>query len=229
MMSTHPSSPCAVIFDLDGVLVTTDELHYQSWLALTAKHKIPFDRMINHRLRGIGRLESLDIILEGTSRTFSEHEKLAMATEKNADYRRRLAGLGPDDLAPGAADLLDDLAAHSARMAIASSSKNAGMIVDRLGIRHRLHALVDGNDISASKPDPEVFLKAAAALNIAPSRCIVIEDAQSGVEAARAAGMRVIGLTAAHGEGNLAGVDDACADLEELTVERIFSLLHTRR
>lgn len=221
----HPSVPFAVIFDLDGVLVTTDELHYQGWLALAHAHGIHFDRTINHRLRGIGRMESLDVILESAPRVYTNEEKLALATEKNERYRESLKTLTPADLAPGASALLDELAGYHARLAIASSSKNAGLIVNQLGIRNRFHALIDGNDISNSKPDPEVFLKAAAALQISPSRCIVIEDAQSGVDAARAAGMKVIGITAAHGPGQLAHVDHECVDLMHLTANDILSQL----
>ncbi len=186
-----------VIFDLDGVLVTTDEFHYLSWKEIADAEGIYFDRQINHRLRGVSRMTSLEIVLERSPRRYSESEKLALAERKNEIYRNLLSRLGPGDVMPGAIPLLTDLRHANARIAVGSSSKNTRYIIERLEIGHLLDAVVDGNDIQNSKPDPEVFLTAAARLGLPPADCVVVEDAEAGLEAARRAGMRVVALGSA--------------------------------
>ena len=183
-----------IIFDLDGVLITTDELHYQSWRELADAEGIPFDRTINQRLRGVSRMRSLEIILERSSRPYSTTEKEALAERKNDRYRQLLETLTHDDLAPGAIELLTELRRRGAAIALASSSRNARLILQRLKITDLFDAIIDGNDIRASKPDPDVFLQCAARLGVPPEACIVVEDAAAGIEAARRAGMAVIGI-----------------------------------
>lgn len=184
----------AAIFDLDGVLTDTAELHYQSWQRLMDELGIPFDRQANEALRGLSRVESLETILGERSRGFTPQQKEEIAGRKNQDYVSRVARMTPADLLPGAADLLRELRERGVAVAVASSSKNAQAVLVRLGIEALFDAVVDGNDVEESKPDPRVFLEAAERLGVEPSRCVVVEDATSGVAAALAAGMRVVGI-----------------------------------
>lgn len=193
-----------VIFDLDGVLVSTDELHYRAWKEMADAEGIPFDREVNHRLRGVSRMDSLQIILERARRSYSEAEKSAIADRKNARYREYLLELTTDDLLPGAADMLAALRRRGIKIAVASASKNASMILERLELNPLLDACADGNDVTRSKPDPEVFLLAANRLGLAPRHCLVVEDAAAGVEAARRAGMACFAIGAASDLPNVA-------------------------
>ncbi len=184
----------AVIFDLDGVLTDTAELHYRSWQWLMDEMGIPFDRQKNEALRGLSRAESLETILGEQSGKYTEAQKSEILRRKNDNYVARVEKMSPADLLPGAGELLDELRDRQIPIAVASSSKNAEAVLARLDIRSRLDALVDGNDVPNSKPNPRVFLEAARSLNVPPENCVVVEDAASGVEAALAAGMRVIGV-----------------------------------
>jgi len=184
----------AIIFDLDGVLTDTAELHYQSWQGLMDEMGIPFDRRKNEALRGLSRRESLETILGEWSREFTEEQKEDIARRKNEEYVSRVAKMTPGDLLPGAGELLKELRLRGVAVAVASSSKNAAAVIERLRIRPLLDALVDGNHVSTSKPDPLIFLQTAKHLGVPPRRCVVVEDAASGVEAALAAGMWVVGL-----------------------------------
>ena len=203
----------AVIFDLDGVLTDTAELHYQSWQWLTDELGIPFDRQANDALRGLSRMESLAMVLGDRADQFSGEQKREIARRKNEDYVRRVGKMTPADLFPGAAELLRELRRRGVAVAVASSSKNAAVVIERLGIRPLLDLLVDGNDIERSKPDPQIFLAAAERLGLAPSQCVVVEDAASGVEAALAAGMRVVGLGPQERVGRAQRVVSQIADL----------------
>lgn len=187
----------AVIFDLDGVLVSTDECHYQAWKRMSDEENIPFDRTINERLRGVSRMESLDIILEKSNKDYSSTEKTEMATRKNNYYVQLIQSLTSDDLLPGALHTVKTLKANGIKIAVGSSSKNAPTLLQRLGIEDIFDAVAEGNDISRSKPDPEVFLLAASRMNIPPENCLVVEDADSGIEAAKRAGMKTLGVGAA--------------------------------
>jgi len=189
----------AVIFDLDGVIVSTDDCHYEGWKMMADKEGIYFDRTINERLRGVSRMASLDIILERASKGYSEEEKLALATYKNDAYKQLVRKLTPADILPGAMETLKQLKAAGVRVAIGSSSKNTPIILERIGLADWFDAVADGNQISHSKPDPEVFLLAAQKLGIAPEQCLVVEDADAGVEAALAGGMQVLGVGSASG------------------------------
>ena len=177
-----------IIFDLDGVLCSTDEYHYRAWKALADRLNIPFDRERNNLLRGVSRMQSLDIILEKADRAYSEEEKAAFAEEKNALYRQLLGGMSPDDLTEDVRRTLRELRKTAVRLAIGSSSKNTPFILERLGLSGFFDAVADGNCITHSKPHPEVFLKAAELLGLPPRDCLVVEDAHAGVEAAAAGG-----------------------------------------
>ncbi len=178
----------AIIFDLDGVICSTDEYHYQAWKALADRLSIPFDRTINNRLRGVSRMESLEIILEKAEREYTADEKAAFAEEKNTLYRELLHQMSTSDLSDEVRDTLKALCDKGVRVAIGSSSKNTPFILDRIGLGDFFEAVADGNCITHSKPHPEVFLKAAAMLGLAPADCLVVEDAHAGVEAAVAGG-----------------------------------------
>lgn len=179
-----------VIFDLDGVICHTDEYHYQAWKVLADKLDTYFDREINNRLRGVSRMDSLEIVLERyTGEPLSQERKVELATEKNEIYRQFLAQMSPKDLSAEVADTLNKLREMGLKLAIGSSSKNAPFILDRIGLGSFFDAISDGNNITKSKPDPEVFLKAAEFLGLEPETCLVVEDAEAGVDAAIAGGM----------------------------------------
>jgi len=209
-----------VIFDLDGVLVTTDELHYRSWKGLADEEGIYFDQTINHRLRGVSRMESLEIILERSDHRYDEREKQQLATRKNATYRRLLDQLTPDDILPGARACIESLSRRGIKLAVASSSKNAKSILEYLELVDAFDAVVDGNDISNSKPHPEVFELAAARIGLDPSECLVVEDAPAGVEAARRAGMSVFGIGSTE---TLPGVKPLASGLNQVSVDQLLA------
>lgn len=210
-----------VVFDLDGVLVTTDELHYQGWKRVADEEGIYFDREINHRLRGVSRMESLEILLERATRVFPPEEKQAMAERKNGYYRALLATLTPADVLPGAVEMLAALRARGIKTAIGSSSKNAPLILERVGMTDAVEVVVDGNHITHSKPDPEVFLLAAARLGLPPAACLVVEDAAAGIEAGRRAGMAVLGIGT---PATLPGVVSLVAGLADITPDELLAI-----
>ena len=182
----------AIIFDLDGVICSTDEYHYLSWKKMADALGVPFDREINNRLRGVSRMDSLNIILEKyTGEPLSGERKQQLAAMKNDAYRALLANMGPKDLTPEVRATLDALRASGLKLAIGSSSKNTPYILERIGLKDYFDALSDGNNITRSKPDPEVFLKAAEYLGEDPEACLVVEDAISGAQAGHAGGFRV--------------------------------------
>lgn len=192
----EPAPPCeAVIFDLDGVICHTDQYHYRAWRSIADELGVPFDETVNNRLRGVSRMESLDIVLESyRGEPLSTARKLELATTKNDRYRGMLQELQPTDLDPSVRATLDELRARGLKLAVGSSSRNAKFILERTGLGGYFDEISDGNNITASKPDPEVFLKAAEYLGIEPNRCIVVEDAVAGIEAAHAAGMLAIAI-----------------------------------
>ena len=193
-----------MVFDLDGVLVHTDELHYRAWKALAGLLGLPFTREQGDRCRGVSRRGSLEILLEGSNRSYTEREKLRMAEEKNDCYRAQLQELTPGDVPERTVETLRELRRRGYRLGLASSSKNAGVILTRTGLDALLDRVVDGNQITRSKPDPEVFLRAARLLELPPEDCAGVDDALAGVESARTAGM----TAAAIGPAALAGAGD---------------------
>ena len=211
----------AVIFDLDGVIVSTDELHYRAWKQLADREGIAFDRNINDRLRGVSRMESLEIVLEKSSRAYSEDEKRDLATFKNDFYRESLKQLSRRDILPGVLPLCEALRASGVRLAIGSSSRNSPDILRYLGLGNYFDATADGNDIRRSKPDPEVFLLAAERLTLSPVDCVVVEDAESGVAAAIAGGFKCVAVGAAASDQR---AHLKAADVSIITAEEILSL-----
>ncbi len=195
----------AVIFDLDGVICFTDEYHYRAWKAMADGMGIPFDRTINNRLRGVSRMASLEIVLEKyTGPALNAADKERLAQQKNDIYRESLNEMSTADLSDEVKETLDALRAMGLKLAIGSSSKNTPFILGQIGLKDYFDAVSDGNNITHSKPDPEVFVKAAAMLGIAPERCLVVEDAVSGAEAGHAGGMKVacLGDAAENGAGD---------------------------
>ena len=186
-----------VIFDLDGVIVSTDNCHYLAWKRMADEEGIAFDRNVNERLRGVSRMESLEIILERAEKSYTEEEKLALASRKNAYYVELIGSLTEKDILPGAMETLNLLKNSGVKVAIGSSSRNTPIILRQIGLSNAFDAIADGNAIKNSKPDPEVFLLAASLLKLDPRNCLVVEDADAGVEAALAGGMRVVGVGSA--------------------------------
>ncbi len=184
----------AVLFDLDGVLVSTDRLHFRAWSELARRENIPFDWETNHRLRGVSRAESLEILLERASRKYAEAERQEMLAFKNGLYRDSLGTMTPADILPGSRGVLARLREEGLRTAIVSASRNAPLILECVDLEGSTDVVVDGNDTTRSKPDPEAFLLAAERLDVDPSACLVVEDASAGVEAARRAGMAVLAV-----------------------------------
>lgn len=202
----------AVIFDLDGVICFTDEYHYTAWKELADGLGIPFDKEKNNRLRGVSRMASLDILLENSPKSYSPEEKQALAEQKNKRYRELLGQMSPADLPEKTKAVLDALRGMGLKLAIGSSSKNAPVILRQIGLEGYFDAVADGSQITHSKPDPEVFFKAAGMLDISPANCLVVEDAVSGAEAAKAGGMHCacVGDAAKNraGDYNLKSLDD---------------------
>lgn len=187
------------IFDLDGVIVSTDGLHYLAWKQMADKEGIYFDEKINNRLRGVSRMASLEIVLERAHREYSNEEKEALATHKNDIYKELLKSLTPDDILPGVEATLKELRARGYKLAIGSSSKNTPAILKYIGLEGFFDAVSDGNNITHSKPDPEVFIKAAQYLGLDPSECYVVEDAKAGIDAGRAGEFTTFALGDAYG------------------------------
>ena len=189
----------AVIFDLDGVIVSTDDCHYEAWKKLSDEEGIYFDRKINDRLRGVSRMASLEIVLERANKAYTEAEKAKLAERKNGYYRDFIKKLTPNDILPGVMDNLAELKKNGIKIAIGSSSKNTPVILKQIGLCGYFDAVSDGNNITKSKPDPEVFLKAAEMLKIPPENCLVVEDADAGIEAGKNGGMKTLSVHGAKG------------------------------
>lgn len=187
----------AVIFDLDGVICHTDRFHYQAWQQIAGEIGVYFDEKINSRLRGVSRRDSLDIILESHPVQLNEAEKEYYLRKKNDLYLSLLKKMSPADLSEEVKFTMDKLKAEGILLAIGSSSKNTKFILKQLGLENYFDAVSDGTNINRSKPDPEVFLKAAEYLGVKPPLCLVVEDALAGIKAARAANMDC----AAYGNG----------------------------
>lgn len=182
-----------IIFDLDGVIVHTDNFHYLAWKSIADQLGIHFDQQINNRLRGVSRMQSLDIILEQSSVEFSPQQKVELAERKNNIYKQLLQDLTPSDVSPNVVSTLRQLKQHY-QLAIGSSSKNAKSILNYVGLIDMFDAISDGTNIVNTKPDPEVFLKAAQYLCLPPHQCVVVEDAVAGITAGKNANMITIAV-----------------------------------
>ncbi|KDR96229.1 beta-phosphoglucomutase [Peptoclostridium litorale DSM 5388] len=208
----------ACIFDLDGVVVYTDQYHYQAWKKL-ANHMgydlTPFENLM---LKGLSRRDSLDTLLEMKGIRACENEKLMLSELKNKWYRRLLKDIDMSAVAKGAEDLIHDLRSAGMKTALASSSKNAGIVVKKLRLEGLFDVIVDGNMVSASKPDPEIFVKCAGMLKVDPNKCIVFEDAQSGIDAAKSAGMHTVAICE---ETSLKGADISVKTISNVSSNEI--------
>ena len=186
-----------VIFDLDGVIVSTDNCHYLAWKRMADEEGIVFDRTVNERLRGVSRMESLEIILERAQKAYTADEKQKLAARKNSYYVELIGSLTEKDILPGALETLNLLKERGINVAIGSSSRNTPIILRQIRLSDAFDAVADGNAIKNSTPDPEVFLLAAKLLKLDPKNCLVVEDADAGIEAALDGGMRALGVGSA--------------------------------
>lgn len=182
------------IFDLDGVLVFTDQYHYQAWKMVSNELGVYFDESINNCLRGVGRMESLDIILERCGKNLSSEEKRLAVERKNDIYKKLLQQMSPEAVDDEVRETLKKLKDRGFCLAVGSSSKNAKYILQRTNLAEMFDAISDGTNISKTKPNPEVFVKAAESMKLLAKECIVVEDACAGIQAAKAAGMWAVGI-----------------------------------
>jgi beta-phosphoglucomutase len=212
----------AVIFDLDGVLVSTDEYHYRSWVKIAAEEGFDFfDHKFNDQFRGVARMECVEILTKASGRDYSPAQKQEIADRKNGYFAESLSSVTPEELLPGALAMLQELRKRGIKIAVASNSRNAKTIVRQTKIEHLLDVIVDGYEIEKSKPDPEPFLLAATRIGVAPAHCIVVEDAVTGVEAARRAGMKALGIGTRE---RLPNADIVVPNLSTISVDRLLSL-----
>lgn len=198
------TQPKGLIFDLDGVIVTTEHNHFVAWKRTADELGVPFTENENELLKGVSRVDSLKKILELGNKTISQEQFDALLLEKNNFYRDSIAELTREDLLPGVLDLLNEARVAGIPMAIGSSSRNAPFIIDLLNLQDYFVAIIDGNKVKDPKPHPEVFLNAAKAMALNPADCVVFEDAESGIQAAKAGGFFAIGV----GNPNIASMAD---------------------
>ncbi len=216
----------AVIFDLDGVIADTAALHRRSWEAIATRYGIPFDEQTNDRMRGLTRPQSLQVFLERAPRPFSADEQHAIIELKNQIFLDDVARLRPQDALPGARELIEACRRRGVRLAVASSSRNVTAVLEQLELAAAFEVLVDARAAPRSKPDPQAFSLAAERLGVSPANCIAIEDGQAGVDAARAAGMCVVGVGPS---SRLQGVDLLVPDLTHVTVDQLLALPRSGR
>ena len=184
----------ACLFDLDGVVVDTAKYHYIAWKEMAAELGFDFTEKQNELLKGVSRMRSLDILLGIGKINLTDTEKLLLAENKNNRYLEYVRQMTEEEILPGVSEFLDELREQGIQIALGSASKNAPLILDRIQLMEKFDAIVDGNAVSKAKPDPEVFLRCAELLGVEPVTCLVFEDAQAGIEAARNGGMQVIGV-----------------------------------
>lgn len=213
----------AIIFDLDGVITDTAEYHYLAWKQLAESLGISFDREFNEKLKGIGRMESLELILDHSNQTYTQEEKEQMAARKNEYYRSLIQQITPDDLLPGVLNFIKDVKREGILTGLASASKNASFVIKQLGVDDLLDTVVDAAKVKKGKPDPEIFLTAARQLGIDPVNCVGVEDARAGIQAIKSAGMFAIGI------GNqeiLSAADWVVKTPAELSLKELYRRIH---
>lgn len=204
-----------IIFDLDGVLVSTDEMHYLAWKRLADELEITgFNREDNRRQRGVSRMASLEVVLEKSDKTYTEEEKAELAERKNGYYLELLKDMDNSAVLTGVTDALEVLKRKNLLLAVGSASKNAPLILEKTGLLPFLNQVSCGLDTTKSKPDPEVFLVAARKLQLDPAQCLVVEDSAAGIEAAKAGGMKSLGVGPFF---DALGADFAAPSLGEVT------------
>ena len=210
----------AFLFDLDGVIVDTAVYHYQAWKRLANELGFDISEDFNERLKGVSRTDSLDIILAHGGLTLPDEEKDKLAAQKNNWYLELVSRMSSDDILPGVATFFSQVRKAGLETALGSVSKNAPLILERIGMGNVFDAIIDGTKISKGKPDPEVFTKGAQELGVQPAECVVFEDAVAGVEAGKRGGMFVVGLGS---PTLLAQADLIAPSLNELTVEQVLA------
>jgi len=211
----------ACIFDLDGVIVDTAKYHYMAWKKLADQLKIPFNEKDNERLKGVSRMKSLEIILDLGNVNLSQEEKEELAQKKNNWYVEYISNMDKSELLPGVEEFIKNLKRKGIKVAIASASKNTKLILKRLNLEEVFDTVIDGTIISNAKPNPEIFLKASNYLNLKPEECVVFEDAVAGVQAAKRAGMKVIGVGE---EEVLKGADKVIKNFKNINLTFIESI-----
>lgn len=211
----------ACIFDLDGVIVDTAVYHYKAWKRLANELGFDFTEENNEKLKGVSRVRSLELILEWGGVTKTEAEKAELAARKNDWYVEMINHMTPAEILPGAKEFLETCRAAGIKTALGSASKNSMTILDHIKLTNLFDAIIDGNKVTKAKPDPEVFLKGAEALNVLPADCVVFEDAIAGVEAAINGGMKVVGI----GSPKVLGEADlVVSGLNEMSLEKLEEL-----
>ena len=211
------------IFDLDGVIVDTAKYHYLSWKELAESLGFEFTKKDNERLKGVSRMRSLDILLEIGKKKFDIESKLKFAENKNKRYLEYILKMTPDEILPGVIDFMNVLKNKNIKIALGSASKNAMTILNQLNLTNYFNAVIDGTKVSNAKPDPEVFLKGAEALNLKPEECLVFEDAEAGIEAAINGNFKCIGIGSPE---NLDKADYVMNGFENITFDRLIELLN---
>ncbi len=208
----------AFLFDLDGVIVDTAIYHYQAWKRLANELGFDISEEFNEQLKGVSRMDSLDLILAHGGLSLPEEKKNELAAQKNQWYLELVSRMNSDDILPGVATFFSQVRKAGLKTALGSVSKNAALILDRIGMSNAFDAIIDGTKISKGKPDPEVFTKGAAELEVSPAECVVFEDAVAGVEAGKRGGMFVVGLGS---PSVLTQADLVAPSLNALTVEEV--------
>lgn len=210
----------ACLFDLDGVVVDTARYHYIAWNKIAEELGFHFSEQDNERLKGVSRMESLNILLDVGRINIDSAQKIELAEKKNNLYVSYIRQMTPDEILPGVIRFLDELHKNNLLIALGSASKNAMFILDKIGLAQKFDAVIDGNKVSRAKPDPEVFLKGASELGVSPVNCLVFEDAQAGIDAARNGGMSVIGI----GKGeNLKNADFVIPGFANMNIDQLRS------
>lgn len=210
-----------ILFDLDGVIVDTAVYHYKAWRRLANELGFDFDEEFNETLKGISRMDSLDKILEKGNIVLNQSDKDKYAQLKNDWYLAYISVMDPSNILVGVTDFIEQAKEKNIKIGLGSASKNAPIILRNIGLFDEFDIIVDGNNVTKSKPDPEVFLKGAKLLNLKPKECIVVEDAFSGIEAAHSAGMKAIGIGSKEA---LPNADLLATNLSEIKLEEIINL-----
>lgn len=214
------------IFDLDGVIVDTAKYHFLAWKKLANSIGVDFTEVQNEQLKGVSRVKSLEKILTWGNKSISEEEFLELMALKNDDYLSYINRMDENEILPDVAKILDYLIEHKQQIALGSASKNARMILDKVNLLDKFEVIVDGNDVTKAKPNPEVFLKSAAQLTTDPKNCIVFEDSLAGVKAANIASMVSIGIG---DKKTLKNADYVFKDFTEISLEFLNELINEKR
>lgn len=209
----------AALFDLDGVLVDTAKFHFLAWKQLADQLGIRFSEQDNEKLKGVSRMESLEILLKLGNKKYTDAEKIAMAEEKNKNYVRYIQDMDASEILPGVLKTLTSLQRLKIKIGLGSASKNTAIILKNTGLSQYFDIIIDGNIVSNAKPDPEVFVKGSEGLQISNQDCVVFEDSEAGCHAAKRAGMYAIGVGKAE---NLPSADEIIPDFKHFKVEAIF-------